>query len=110
MKCLQKQNILHDQPVHGSLNMISLQRLSIFIHQYTSPFERKFGRLTTNSKKMADICLRFIHLINIAYHVIPSSGIVLSRIKRKNRRHREYTMKFITPNQTQAGTYMTEML
>ena len=32
MKCLQKQNILQDQPVHGSLNMISLQRLSIFIY------------------------------------------------------------------------------
>ena len=77
MKCLQKQNILQDQPVHGSLNMILLQRLSIFIYQYTSPFERNLGRLTLNSKKMADICLRFTHFINIAYHVIPSSVIDL---------------------------------
>ena len=73
MKCLQKQNILQDQPVHGSLNMILLQSLSIFIYQYTSPFERNLGRLNLNSKKMADICLRFTHFINIAYHVIPSS-------------------------------------
>ena len=57
--------------------MILLQRLSIFIYQYTSPFERKLGRLTFNSKKMADICLRFTHFINIAYHVIPSSGMDL---------------------------------
>ena len=40
----QKQNILQDQPVQGSLNMILLQHLSIFIYQYTSPFERKLGR------------------------------------------------------------------
>ena len=83
MKCLQKQNILQDQPVHGSLYMILLQRLSIFIYQYTSPFERNLGRLTLNSKKMADICLRFTHFINIAYHVIPSSDV--THLKYKDR-------------------------
>ena len=30
-------------------------------------------------------------------------------MKRKNRRHRDYTMKFTIPNQTRAGMYITEM-
>ena len=38
------------------------------------------------------------------------SALFLSRMKRKNRRHRLYTMKLTNPNQTQAGTYITEML
>ena len=43
-----KQNTfkLQDYPAHGSLNLMSLQRLGIFIHHYPSHFERKLDRLT----------------------------------------------------------------